>query len=296
MWLLGQGWFVSVLLPALPRRVRWGLRKAYLAPVDIVDRLTRRTRAGVPPKSATFTGGVRDFAESGDIFIDALRTVSGLTPSSRVLDIGSGLGRLALPMSTFLDATGSYDGLEIVPKAVEWCKANIAAPNANIHFTHADVYNKEYNPKGRYPAAEYRLPYDDDSFDLVVLFSVFTHMLTDDMARYVSEIGRVLAPGGRTFITCFMVNDETQQLMSKSGGGGVRFKHRDGPSWTYSPRVPELAIGFDETYVVSLYAQSGLVIDEIYRGSWPGRKGHWTRESGLGGQDVVVATRQVSVQ
>lgn len=291
MWLLSQRWFVSVLLPALPRSVRWGLRKAYLMPVDIVDRLTNRTRTGVPAKSATFTGGVRDFAVSGDIFVQALRDVSSFTPSSRVLDIGSGLGRLALPMVDALDATGSYDGLEIVPSAVEWSRANIIGPHANIHFTHADVYNKEYNPKGRHPAAQYRLPYDDNTFTLVVLFSVFTHMMPADVDNYVSEIGRVLAPGGRTFITCFLVNDETEKLMN-GPNTRIRFTHRVPPYWTYSPRVPELAIGYDESWTRALYTRNGLTIDEIYGGGWCGRTGRWSFESGLGGQDVVVATKQ----
>jgi SAM-dependent methyltransferase len=290
MWLLGQPWFVGKLLPALPRSVRWGLRKIYLTPVDIVDRYTHRERVGVPPKAATFTGGVRDYAESGEFFVGALRDVAGLTPSSRILDIGSGLGRLALPMVSYLDASGSYDGLEIVPSAVEWCRKNVIGPYANIHFAHADVYNKEYNPKGRYRAAEYRLPYDDGSFNLVVLFSVFTHMMPADVDRYVGEIARVLEPGGRSFITFFLFNEESERIM-RSSPTGTRFGHRVPPYWTYSPKIPELAIGFDESYIQALYARNGLVIDEVYRGAWCGRVGHWPNASGLGGQDVIVATK-----
>jgi hypothetical protein len=50
MWLLGKPWFTSVLLPAMPRSLRWGLRRAYLAPVDLADRVLGRRAAGVPPK------------------------------------------------------------------------------------------------------------------------------------------------------------------------------------------------------------------------------------------------------
>ena len=43
----------------------------------------------------------------------------------------------------------------------------------NYTFTLADIYNKEYNPAGRLKASEYRFPFDDETFDLVVLGSVF---------------------------------------------------------------------------------------------------------------------------
>ena len=41
-WLLEQSWFQSVLMPALPRQVRWLLRRVYLAPLDYGDRLLGR--------------------------------------------------------------------------------------------------------------------------------------------------------------------------------------------------------------------------------------------------------------
>ena len=50
IWLLKQAWFHSVLLPALPRQLRWILRKMYLAPVDLADRLIGRHDPELPPK------------------------------------------------------------------------------------------------------------------------------------------------------------------------------------------------------------------------------------------------------
>src|SRR5215470_2049433 len=51
IWLLRQAWFHSVLLPALPRQLRWILRKMYLAPVDLADRLLGRHDPGHRPSS-----------------------------------------------------------------------------------------------------------------------------------------------------------------------------------------------------------------------------------------------------
>ena len=75
-------------------------------------------------------------------------------------------------MTHFLDENGSYEGLDIVPDAIEWCTKHVVGPHGNVHFTVADVYNKEYNPKGRVQPANYRFPYAiDETFDVVALSS-----------------------------------------------------------------------------------------------------------------------------
>jgi hypothetical protein len=60
IWLLKQAWFHSGLLPALPRQLRWILRKMYLAPIDLADRLLGRHDPGLPPKAHMFTGAPMD--------------------------------------------------------------------------------------------------------------------------------------------------------------------------------------------------------------------------------------------
>ena len=61
-------------------------------------------------------------------------------------------------MPDFLDENGGYEGFDIVPEGIEWCKQHVVGPHDNIHFTLADVYNKEYNPKGSSQAADYKFP------------------------------------------------------------------------------------------------------------------------------------------
>jgi len=63
--LLKQAWFHSGLLPALPRQLRWILRKMYLAPIDLADRLLGRDDPGLPPKAQIFTGAPLDYRDAG---------------------------------------------------------------------------------------------------------------------------------------------------------------------------------------------------------------------------------------
>ena len=133
---------------------------------------------------------MRDFAAGGRLTLAALGRVAGVTPSFHILDVGCGIGRLAVAMPGFLDADGGYEGFDIVPEGIEWCQQHIVSPHDNVRFTLADVYNKEYNPKGRVQPADYRFPYQDETFDAAVLISVFTHMLPRDVDRYVGEIAR----------------------------------------------------------------------------------------------------------
>ena len=84
IWLLRQAWFHSVLLPALPRQLRWILRKMYLAPIDLADRLMGRQDSGLPPKAHIFTGGVLDFAASGKGTLETICSITDLNPSSHI--------------------------------------------------------------------------------------------------------------------------------------------------------------------------------------------------------------------
>jgi SAM-dependent methyltransferase len=285
IWLLKQAWFHSKLLPALPRQLRWILRRMYLAPVDLADRLLGRRDPGLPPKALMFTGAPMDFAASGTRTLDTICRITGASPSSHILEIGCGIGRLAIAMPAFLDANGGYEGFDIVPEGIEWCKQHILGPHDNVTFTLADVYNKEYNPKGSQEPADYQFPYDDESFDVAVLISVFTHMLPSDLDRYVEEIARVLKTNGRICASYSIINPDSLQRM-KSGSGSVKFTYNRGSYWTASKRVPELGVAYDERYLRGIYAKHGLSDPpDIYYGRWCGRP------TGLDIQDVVVARK-----
>ncbi len=285
--LLSQQWFTSRVLPAIPRPIRWKLRQLYFLPSDIIDRRLGRRDELVPPKSEIFTGSVDDFRASGQALVGRLVDFAGLTPESRVLDIGSGTGRLAVALTSYLKPTGAYVGMDIVRSGIEWCQQKITPKYPNFTFAVTDIYNKEYNPGGTVKAAEYRFPHPDAGFDLTVLASVFTHMLPEDVDHYIAEIARLLTPGGRCYASFSLIDANCLAAM-EAGRSSLRFKHHEGPAWVVDAKVPELATGYDQSAVQELFERHGFSV-KVHYGSWSGRFAD--DQQPPYSQDVVVATR-----
>jgi SAM-dependent methyltransferase len=288
-WLLSRQWFTSKILPAIPRSIRWRLRRLYFLPADIIERRSRRRDDLVPPKSEIFTGSVDDFTSSGAALVGRLVEFAGLTSDMRVLDIGSGTGRLAVALTSYLSAEGSYAGMDIVPAGIRWCQEKITPRYPRFSFTLTDVYNKEYNPGGTLRARDYRFPYPDGTFDIAVLASVFTHMLPEDMEHYVAEIARMLKKQGRCYASFSLINSGSRDPM-ETGRSSLRFKQYTGACWVVDAKVPELAVGYDETYVRGLYERQGFRSSDIHYGSWSGR--FPAGQEPAFSQDIVVSTKQ----
>jgi len=239
----------------------------------------------VPPQRHVFIGD-GDFKAVGDHFLATLQEF-GLTPDMAVLDVGSGQGRMARPLTEYLSDDGSYKGFDIVRRGVEWCETHYSA-FPNFAFSHADIYNKRYNKGGKTLAKDFRFPYPDASFDFAYLTSVFTHMFADDIDNYLAEISRVMKPNGRTVITWFLL-DDTAKGAVKNHLSDLDFHHRiDTVSLTTVPDIPEAAIAFEDAFIAKTYSQKGLRIDHIYRGKWA------RPESGRDYQDIVVADKRAS--
>jgi ubiquinone/menaquinone biosynthesis C-methylase UbiE len=245
--------------------------------------MSARRREMIPPRTLYFVGD-GDYKQVGLEFRKLFTEYGGLKPQDRVLDVGCGIGRMAVPLTDFLSGTGAYEGFDIVKKGVTWCQRNITPRFPNFHFQHSDVRNRFYNPNGVYEASAYRFPYSDASFDFVFLTSVFTHMFPQDLENYASEIARVLKRGGRCFVTMFLLNDESKALIEKKQSTQNFVFPLEG-CVTADPTNPEGSLAFEESYMRKLFRKLGLSIREpIHYGSWCGRKEF------LSYQDIVIAT------
>jgi ubiquinone/menaquinone biosynthesis C-methylase UbiE len=203
-----------------------------------------------------------------------------------VLDVGSGIGLKTWPLISYLSASGRYEGVDIVAKGVNWCAEHYTPQYPNFHFQLIDVYNQWYNPEGSRKASEYTFSFPDSEFDFLVMNSVFTHMLAAEVENYLNEVSRMLRVGGRCFISFFLLNPESLQLIA-NGKSTVDLKYDFAPARAMSHECPEAAIGFAEPYVKALFEKCGLKIkDPVKYGSWCGRADY------LSYQDLIVAVKQ----
>jgi SAM-dependent methyltransferase len=267
-----------------PFWVRRVLRAPYLLALDGLDVVLGRREELVPPRHLNYAySAVGGFLEAGQEFLTYFQNLCGLEPQHRVLDVGCGIGRMAVPLTKYL-TSGSYEGLDIVPSGIGWCQRNITPKFPRFKFQIADIYNKQYNPRGSYRSSEYRFPFSDAEFDLVFLTSVFTHMLPLDLENYIREISRVLRPQGKCLFTFFLLNEEARRGL-ESGTTALKFEYALDGCWTTDPRTPETAVAYDETTIAPLLQRHGLTLQTVRPGAWSGRNNY------LSYQDIVVGTK-----
>jgi SAM-dependent methyltransferase len=229
--------------------------------------------------------GYGTFRQAGEEHLQRFIKEGGLKPADKVLDVGCDLGRMAAPLTRYLDENSHYEGFDISRRDIKWCQKQISTRYPNFHFQVADIYNKRYNPRGRHKASGYRFPYEDDSFDFVIVSAIFPHMLPPGMENYFSEIARVLKKDGKCFITFRLLNTESSKLV-KEKKADVNFCYEFKDYWTVDKRSLHHDIAYDEQFIRGLYKKYGLDIKEPIRyGWWCGRRDF------LSHLDIIVASK-----
>lgn len=179
---------------------------------------------------------------------------------SRVVDIGSGVGKSAVALRDYHYLgerfTGSYRGFDVDPEMVAWCRAHF--PADRFRFTHVDVRSAVYNPAGGARAP--RLDVEDGDADLVFSQSLFSHLLEDDLRHYLAESRRMLRPGGWMLMTFFCIDDLRALGLL---GGRWSFHHRRGPAWVESLAYPESAVAYEREWMLAAARDAGFAHAEV---------------------------------
>lgn len=253
----------------------WLFRTVVYWPLDQIERLLGRHDPLMPPRRLQYVGR-GDFAAIGNQWRDRLVHRHGLSSDTDLLDIGCGIGRVAVALVPTIE-TGTYAGFDVVPAAIRWCDREITSRHPRFTFQVADVRNRQYNSDGAVPATEYSFPYVDERFDLALAASVFTHMRPDGTRRYLSEAARVLRPGGR--LVCeFFVLDAAALAALAEGRTAFALDHefvdRSGTPFRGSdPRVPEYNAAIHLDDLKPMIEAAGLRIEDLEFGRWSGRSG-----------------------
>ena len=223
----------------------------------------------IPPKRL-LRYGRREFAGGGDAYLGHLLDLAGLRAGHRVLDVGCGFGRLARPLVRHLDPKqGAYEGFDVDRSAIGWCRRAYGRRHRNARFLRADLFHPRTHPGGAHSAAEYRFPYDDGQFDLVVAASVFPHMLEAETAHYLAESARVLAPGGRLFATFFVLDDGSRRQMT-AGRAGLSFLDPAEHVAVLSEDLPEEGVAYDAGWISERLTEAGCRFESLTAGRWRG--------------------------
>lgn len=247
----------------------------------LAESLARNRFMPVPPPELMLCGD-GDFRAIGAEFLVHFVRRGGLMPGERVLDIGCGVGRMALPLTQYLE-DGRYHGIDVIAPAIAWCESVITRAYPAFTFGHLDVAHPIYNPGGTMAADQVTLPVADGSADFVVLVSVLTHLDEPALARYAREISRVLAPGGRCFATAFLLNRPSRAGLARRtarpafpDSPEARVLHAD-------PEAPLAAVAFDEDLLLARFLEAGL------RRKRPAAYGAWSgRDHGVSFQDICI--------
>ncbi|EHB56265.1 Methyltransferase type 11 [Mycolicibacterium rhodesiae JS60] len=248
----------------------------------------------IPPLSLQTDGprGFDIFRANGKEAYQYYLSEVGLKPGCRILDIGCGVGRKTIPLLDFLGSEGLYVGMDIDAGAIKWCSRNITSKHPNFVFFALDVFNKFYNPAGRIEPANIVLPFPDNSFDYVALWSVFTHMYPGDVQHYLDEARRVLKPSGRIVASYYLINPHAKsEVAAGTALWDVRFYLDAQKCWTNNPNIPEDLIGLEEDWLRGAYERAGLRIAEpLQLGGWAGRNVP-DQFRNLNSQDIVIADK-----
>src|ERR1700716_3092308 len=132
----------AVRLSFDPMWIKRAATSLHLRGLDLRDRISGRADRLVPPRRLDFVGG-RDFVATGNEFFAYLREHGAVGPTSRVLDVGCGIGRMARPLASYLSSQGSYNGFDVNANGIRWCRHHYAQ-YSHFRFQLVDLYNGRY--------------------------------------------------------------------------------------------------------------------------------------------------------
>lgn len=152
--------------------------------------------------------GMRAMWMAGDFGVIARHNVrraeefverQALARGTRVLDVATGTGNLAIPLAR---AGCVVTGIDVSPNLLEQAQGRAATEGLSIEFDEGDAE---------------RMPYADASFDAVV--SMFGAMFAPRPERVACELGRVLRSGGRLA----MANWNPESFVGAMGGATAKY-------------------------------------------------------------------------
>ena len=191
--------------------------------------------------------------------------------AGRILDFGCGYGRLLAQ----LRASGFDDLVGVDASHAMVARARLLVPDVPIHVA------------GELPLSE-----RDGSFDAALLFAIFTCIPCDDDQRaLVSEMSRLLKPGGIVYVSDFLMHSDERnraRYRAEEGrfhklgvfeiNGGLVLRHH-APEWIRELWEPFETLVFDPFEATTM--RGNPATGYRFVGRKPGLAGRQTSAAGL---------------
>lgn len=175
------------------------------------EHIHKHQSLGLSPSEARQAAVGGEFAAIGKLERDCLLSL-GLNEKTKIVDLGCGSGRLARQVISVIGPEGSYLGLDVSKTLIEEACTQIKGNIGNIPFKFQVIQ-------------DCRVPCEDNSMDLLVAFSVVTHIDLEDTFSYLVEALRILRPGGRMVVSYLSadVQDHWDIFLNE---GQIPYEHR----------------------------------------------------------------------
>ena len=187
----------------------------------------------------------RGYENTGQTLLELIAHRTGFSTLGDVdvLDVGCGV-RFTQAIVNRGIPIKSYTGIEVSAPIVDFLTREVSAHDSRFRYVHWNVANTMYNLEGEALSEHAGLPVAE-RFDLIVLYSVFTHLSDQDARALLTILRRHVRPAGKLFFSAF-VDD-----------GIDGFEDRD-------PAHPLLLAYFGRRYLRDLAEAAGWTVDAEY--------------------------------
>jgi SAM-dependent methyltransferase len=120
---------------------------------------------------------------------------------SEVLDFGCGV-RFTQAFLNYGLPIKRYVGVDVHAGLIEFLQGHVRDPRFEYH--HVNAHNEFYNPGGEVMGETTRLPIEGQVFDVICLFSVFTHLAPHDFRAMLELLRRFARPDGGLFFSLYV--------------------------------------------------------------------------------------------
>lgn len=172
---------VSLLL-ACPVIILWGLKRVFGRQIELPTEPAPNTRGML----LEWIAPVYDFycpkIGLGPKFRRQTLRYAGVKPGEHILDAGCGTGVLTRLAVEAVSRNGRVIGVDPGPKMIDIARKSAVVENSRAEFRLGVIEN---------------LPFEDNSFDCALSSLMLHHLPPDVKLKGLSEVRRVLKPGGR---------------------------------------------------------------------------------------------------